>query len=170
MTPNVERIHPAMSYARPAVASILRRCPDDVDDVLQDAAVRALRFLDTYRGDRGCAFETWFTRIAIRSALMHLRRERRWDAEVVMEPDQAHQVLDRMEWNGPSPEQLAEQAERRRILCAVLDQMPRKRRRAGYAMLEGAADDGSSASKAMRFHVRARLREVLPTMGVESAV
>lgn len=158
------RIPGAMSYARPAVTSILRRYPDDIDDCLQDAAVKALRHLGQFRGDYGATFETWFTQIAIREALMHLRRWRETSAALLV-------TLEGLELPAPSPwpDALAIEAERRRILLAAINGLgTAKRRREAYRMLAGEACGGNTA-KARRFKVRERLREMLPGMGIEGA-
>lgn len=63
----------AQQYARPIVARMLR-WSDDVDDVLQDATVKAITKLHEFRGD--CQFRTWYCRIAINMALMRMRRRR----------------------------------------------------------------------------------------------
>lgn len=62
----------AQSKARPVVKRILRSHLDDVEDVLQESVLKALVAQESFRGS--CKFSTWFTRIAINSALMRLRR------------------------------------------------------------------------------------------------
>ena len=47
----------------------------DTEDVIQDASMKAFVHIHTFDGRS--AFSTWFTRIAINSALMLLRRRRR---------------------------------------------------------------------------------------------
>lgn len=58
--------------------AVIRRVvhdPDDADDVAQDALLLAHRHLASFRGDS--QFRTWLYRIAMTSALGHLRRLRR---------------------------------------------------------------------------------------------
>jgi RNA polymerase sigma-70 factor (ECF subfamily) len=49
--------------------------PDDAEDVLQDALVRAYRAIHAYRGD--AAFYTWLFRIAINTAIAFMSGKRR---------------------------------------------------------------------------------------------
>ncbi len=51
--------------------------PSSVDDVLQDAYVRAFRSYDRFRGD--AQFTTWMFRIVHNTCLNHLRRVRPFD-------------------------------------------------------------------------------------------
>ena len=53
---------------------ILRR-PDEAEDVAQEALVRALTQIKTYRGD--APFATWLLRIATRTCIDHTRRQTR---------------------------------------------------------------------------------------------
>ena len=64
--------------ARRAVRRLVGH-PEEVEDLLQDALLKAWRGLDRFRGDS--AFGTWLVQIASRTALDHLRRKRRWRAE-----------------------------------------------------------------------------------------
>lgn len=48
-----------------------RISPDDADEIIQRACVKALMNINSFRGDG--AFGTWFTKIAIREALMVYR-------------------------------------------------------------------------------------------------
>src|SRR5260370_35928089 len=65
----------AQQYARRMAKHILRQCPEAVDDVLQTGALNAIRFQDRFNGKS--QFKTWFTRIVINEALLHLRRAAR---------------------------------------------------------------------------------------------
>lgn len=49
-------------------------CPDEAEDIVQDAFVQAMRKLDTFRGDS--SFFTWLYRIAVNIALHRHRRRR----------------------------------------------------------------------------------------------
>jgi RNA polymerase sigma-70 factor (ECF subfamily) len=53
------------------IFKILRSCPDDVEDVVQDAIFRAFKGLSNFIGDS--SFNTWLHRIAVNTALMKLR-------------------------------------------------------------------------------------------------
>lgn len=49
---------------------------EDAEDAIQDAMMRA--YLNLNKFDRRAKFSTWFTRIAINSSLMILRKRSRW--------------------------------------------------------------------------------------------
>lgn len=49
--------------------------PGEADDVVQEAFIRILTSLDSYRGH--AAFTTWVHRIAVNESLQHLRRRKR---------------------------------------------------------------------------------------------
>ncbi len=82
----------------------------DLDDFTQDACLRILASLDSFRGD--ARFSTWATAVAIRVALTELRK-RRWSVErtsaqlaqfdgplvdaALVEPDKAGQGVERNE-------------------------------------------------------------------------
>jgi RNA polymerase sigma-70 factor, ECF subfamily len=58
-----------------AVATRLLRDPDDAEDVAQEAMMLAFRHRATFRGE--AKFTTWLYRVAVTTALMHLRQKRR---------------------------------------------------------------------------------------------
>ncbi len=66
------------AYLRRVLARVLRGraevCDSDLDDFTQDAVMRVLKGLDTFRGDS--RFTTWATAVAVRVALSALRRRR----------------------------------------------------------------------------------------------
>ena len=66
-------------FSAPVYTLGLRICPGnaDAEDVVQDTFIDAFRKLDQYRGD--APFWAWLKRVAINTALMRLRKERRWD-------------------------------------------------------------------------------------------
>lgn len=68
----------AWPRARAVVARLVGH-PEDTDDILQAASVKAWQGLPDFRGD--AAFATWFTAIAARAALDHLRAAKRWRRE-----------------------------------------------------------------------------------------
>lgn len=61
-----------LKMARRCVVRILRKCPEEIDGVAHDTAVKVLMSLDKFRGD--CAIETWTFQVARNNALMYLRR------------------------------------------------------------------------------------------------
>ena len=56
----------------------ITRNPEDSEDVLQESLMKAFLYLPNF--DERSAFSTWLTRIAINSALMILRKQRRYQA------------------------------------------------------------------------------------------
>jgi RNA polymerase sigma-70 factor (ECF subfamily) len=65
------------------VARALSRSPSDADDAAQLSLLQVLRSAGTFRGD--ASLEGWAGRIAVRTTMRHLRRERR-TADPVVEP------------------------------------------------------------------------------------
>lgn len=75
----------ARSYMLSVTRRILR-CDDAAADATQDAMLLAHRYRDTFRGDS--AYRTWLHRIAVTTALQHLRKKKRSREELVLEaPD-----------------------------------------------------------------------------------
>ncbi len=67
--------------ALPRVRAVVRRIigdPDDTEDVVQDALLKAHARRASFRGE--AEFPTWLCSIAVRSALDHLRTRKRWRA------------------------------------------------------------------------------------------
>jgi RNA polymerase sigma-70 factor, ECF subfamily len=87
------------SYVFAVVRRILR-CDDSAGDATQDALLLAHRFRDRFRG--ASALRTWLYRIAVTTALGHLRRQRR-SREDLAPDDRALELADPR----PSPEQVA---------------------------------------------------------------
>jgi RNA polymerase sigma factor (sigma-70 family) len=65
-------------YSRPAYTLALRLCgrPDLAEDVVQEAFLKAMEKLSSYRGD--APFGAWLKRLVANSAIDRLRVERRW--------------------------------------------------------------------------------------------
>jgi RNA polymerase sigma-70 factor, ECF subfamily len=143
----------------PRVYAVVRRLAGDdelAEDWAQEAWIRALRALPSFRGD--ARFSTWIHRIAVNSALHGRRwRDRRVDNEVALSPGQ--DVATR----GQTPE-LKVSLER------ALDRIPPGMRQVlvlhdveGYTHEEIASLLGVTAgtSKSQLFKARARMRELL---------
>ena len=77
----------------------ITRNQDDTEDVLQDASLRA--FLKIKHFDGRSRFSTWFVRIAINSALMLLRKRKRWNL-ILFEKPLEPVNCGRLNWR-PSP-------------------------------------------------------------------
>lgn len=136
----------AMKKAKPAVGRILSRyCYDDVDDVLQKAAIRAVTTKWPWRGES--KFSSWFTRIAINEALMHIRVKQ--PAFVELSPS----LLSRIQ----TPEQYVVRNEKRIELVNAIKRLTPKRRAAVLSLFLGKSDD-SNIGKSRRYQARVHLR------------
>jgi len=143
----------------PRVYAIVRRIAGDDDlarDYAQEAWIRALRALPTFRGD--ARFSTWLHRIAVNSALQAARK-----------------VETRRKYEGPIPAQAALTPRAGDVLLeqrleAALDRLPEGMRRVlilhdveGYTHDEIGEVLGVTAgtSKSQLFKARAKMRELL---------
>lgn len=136
----------AMKRARPAVGRILSRyCYDDVDDVLQKAAMRTLNTKWPYRGES--KYSSWFIRIAINEALMHIRKPRREHVG----------LSDSLIARTQTPERYAIRNEERRELVSAIKRLTPKRRAAVLGMFLGKMEN-SDLGKSRRHQARVRLR------------
>ncbi len=67
---------------RAKLRGVIRRMvghPEDTDDLVQDAILRAWESIGSYRGE--AAFGTWLCAIGLRLAIDHLRAQKRWRTE-----------------------------------------------------------------------------------------
>jgi RNA polymerase sigma factor (sigma-70 family) len=145
----------------------ITRNREDAEDALQEAFLSALLHVKDFDGRS--SFSTWFTRIAINSALMILRKKRTHREHSL---DDTDADANEKQWVVPdtaaNPEKLYAQVEREGILkAAVGDLRPtiRKAVEVGQlqerSMRETADVLGISvaAAKARLFHARAALRK-----------
>lgn len=166
MIPTGAQLVEAQNYARPIAVRILRRCPEDVSDVLQQAVINALA--GEFRGES--QFNSYFTRIVINTALMHLRHQRKGNPYFVDVNERTENGELRWEpvANAPSPERLAYAAEIRAVVESELAEMSPSLR-SGVGMIVGnLGQDGrgytigrciTSTEKARCFRARRALRE-----------
>ena len=160
-------------HSRRVFAIVRRVAGEDAlaEDWAQEAWVRAIRALPTFRGDS--QFTTWLHRIAVNSALHGKRgRDRRAGREAPLPEDGP----------GPSVAPAAERTVLRMKLQAAIDQLPEGMRRVlvlhdveGYTHEEIGAMLGAHAGtcKSQLFKARARMRRLLtgaldPAEGVET--
>ena len=146
----------------PRVYAVVRRIAGDDDlaqDYAQEAWIRAIRALPTFRGD--ARFSTWLHRIAVNAALQALRK-----AET------------RKKREGPAPEQVpvaprGGDALLQRQLERALDELPEGMRRVlilhdveGYTHEEIGDTLGvtSGTSKSQLFKARAKMRNMLTAL------
>ena len=144
--------------------------PEDAEDVLQDAFLKAFEHLPDFREDS--RFYTWIVRIAVNEALMKLRK-RRTSREVPMEDsqDENGEVLVRefADWK-PNPEQQYAQTELDQILQGAMRTLTPGFRTVFYLRdVEGLSTEETAellnlsigAVNARLFRARLRLREEL---------
>jgi RNA polymerase sigma-70 factor (ECF subfamily) len=147
-------------------------------DMAQDATLRVLQNLDSFRGDS--QFTTWATRIAVRVAISDLRRARYRDfslddltAEGDLLPPNTNPLMGQQE---PLPERAAEREEvLRKIDDALSDGLTERQRRALLAVivqevpLEIVADQLGSNRNALyklMHDARRKLRTTLEAQGL----
>jgi RNA polymerase sigma-70 factor (ECF subfamily) len=145
----------------PILARLVRRYvpAQDADDVAQRAMMRALGKLDTFRGES--SFRSWAHRIAVNTALNHVRDEKRTRASEIDEADLITNTL--------GTQRLVAREAKERLLKFVAD-LPDKQRRSvelhlfrDLSFAEVAEELGGSEDSAkMNFHhAMKRLRGLL---------
>jgi RNA polymerase sigma-70 factor (ECF subfamily) len=150
------------------VFGILHRYERDlqrVEDLAQETFLKAWRALDQFDGR--APFEHWISRIAVRTALDHLRRERRRKNEIAL-PDLGDDALDWLRSADEKNELAARDAGE--ILHRALDQLSPADRMVitmqelqGYSVREIAAALGISgiAVRVRAVRARAKLKRAL---------
>lgn len=100
-------------FERPVFTLALRICGDreEASDVLQDTMLKLFNHLGEFRG--GSPFWGWLRQIAVNEALMKLRRNRRFDMEIVVDEDELP------EDHGSLPPAAADAAVLQRSLAAL---------------------------------------------------
>ncbi len=143
----------------PRVYAVVRRIAADdqlAEDYAQEAWIRAIRALPTFRGE--ARFSTWLHRIAVNSALQEVRKYRNRNQREVAMTDTVSV--------GPAPGD----ALLARRLQAALDELPPGMRQVlvlhdveGYTHREigEALGVASGTSKSQLFKARARMRAIL---------
>ena len=105
--------------------------PQDAEDAVQEAMMKAYEHLDEFRGHAD--FMTWATRIVINAALAQIRRVR---SRPLVSWDQTQAESDETVWSEfikdprPDPEEIYQQVEHRRLLREALHRLPARNRRA----------------------------------------
>lgn len=145
----------------PVLARLVRRYvpAQDAGDVAQRAMMRALSKLDTFRGES--SFRSWIHRIAVNTALNHVRDEKRTRASEIDEADLITNTL--------GTQRLVAREAKRRLLGFV-EALPDKQRKSVELRLfkdmtfaEVAEQLGTSedAAKMNYHHAMKRLRALL---------
>jgi RNA polymerase sigma-70 factor, ECF subfamily len=139
-------------YSRRVYGTIFNivKNPQDTEDALQDAFLRAFLALETFEGR--ASFYTWLTRIAINSALGILRKRR-------CRPESSLDSISRQdaEWtpedfkdSAPNPECTFDQQQRREKLQQAINKLPTNLREAVEELI---AEDSSVKEIAYRLNI-----------------
>lgn len=105
----------------------LDRNPDVTKDVVQGTLIKAMRAIDSWRGD--AALFTWLCQICRRQIADHVRSQRRHATRVVLidDSDEVRAALESIEApERDDPFRGADSAELRRLVHAVLDRLPNR--------------------------------------------
>jgi RNA polymerase sigma-70 factor (ECF subfamily) len=143
----------------------ITRNHEDAEDAVQDAFLSAFLHLQSFEGRS--TFSTWLTRIGINSALMTLRRKRKY-REVSVEGGSENSMVPEEADFAPNPEQHYAQQERGRLVRKAIADLRLSIRRPvelhalqGYSMKEMAGEIGVSvaAAKGRLYHAKRALRK-----------
>lgn len=104
-----------------AAFGVLRN-KEDAEDAVQDTWRRAYPRLHTFEGRS--SISTWLTRIAIDSALMILRKNKRLLEVSLHEAPDGEGSLAQPVDDGPTPEESCRQAELRKLLAQQINRLP----------------------------------------------
>lgn len=149
------------------VALRITRNREDAEDAVQEALVRAMIYLRDFNGES--QFSTWLTRIAINSALMKLRKNRKYREIVVDDSlDAEPPASDLSLVSRPAgPDELYREEEQSRTVGLLIAGLRPKLREivSMYYLQERTVQDAArhlgisvAAAKARLFHARAALR------------
>lgn len=100
-----------------AIARRIVGSPEDAEDVTQEALLLAFRHRSTYRGE--AQYRTWLYRIAVTTALSHLRRCRR--SRIQLNGDE---VFEHVVDPAKSAEDITAEAEECATVQQAIDQLP----------------------------------------------
>jgi RNA polymerase sigma-70 factor (ECF subfamily) len=146
----------------PQIARLVRRYvkTDDADDVAQRAMMRAIESVASFRGDS--AFRSWLHRIAVNTALNHVRSAPR---------DRAHRTIDEADLitDTLGTARLVAREAKSKLLVALADLPPKQRASVELRLFEDrsfrevgdALGTSEDSAKANFHHGMKRLREVL---------
>jgi len=136
----------------------------DAEDVAQEAVLKALRKLSSFRGN--ARFSTWLLRIAMNEARMRLRTQRRDKASVPIDDDEGSEYVPLLLANWKeAPSAMLEQQEVRAEIEKALAELSTEHREIlilrdveGFNTEEAASALGISIPSAKTRLLRARLR------------
>lgn len=111
----------------------------DLEDFVQDALLKILRALHSFRGD--ARFTTWAQKVAVRVALTELRRRRWRDVslqDLMAEHADADAAPDALTDPAPDPGQIAVRAQMMTTLQRIIaDELTERQRQALLAIMAG---------------------------------
>lgn len=123
-----ELVHPHQRMLFVSAVSVVRN-DADAEEVVQEAMLKALRYLGGFRGE--CKFSTWLVQIVVNEARMRLRKERRHLYEPLDEgpaTDEGDYIpREWADWR-EIPSESLERKELRDALRAACDALPPKYR------------------------------------------
>lgn len=104
------------------LAQNITRNPEDAEDVMQEAFLKAYVNLHSFQGDS--RFYTWLVRIAVNESLMKLRKRRpgEFSIDEPVESDDALMPREIADW-GPSPEQRFARVQLNDILTEAIENL-----------------------------------------------
>ena len=105
-------------------ARAILRDDAEAEDAVQEAYIKAIRAMHTYRSD--AKLSTWLIRITVNEALAKLRRARRAAEVIPLAADlpAGDQVYEFTESGTPTPEDEAARAQTRRLVESRIDALP----------------------------------------------
>ena len=105
-------------------ARAILRDDAEAEDALQDAYLKAIRAMGTFRAD--AKLQTWLVRIVANEALQRLRKTRRGAQVIALDGDIETPIEDIMAPDEPvaQPERETQRAEVRRIMERKIDELP----------------------------------------------
>ncbi|MDB6065373.1 MAG: polymerase, sigma-24 subunit, RpoE [Pedosphaera sp.] len=154
------------------VFAILHRYERDaqkVEDLAQETFIKAWRFLERFDGR--APFHHWLSKIALRVALDHLRRQKRIRSEIALS-DLGESALDWLQHPDDAPDLGAQQAGEL-LALAMRDLSPEDRQVITLLEIEGRSVKeicgltgwSNPAVRVRAFRARTRLRKILTLMG-----
>ena len=104
------------------IARVILRNPEEAEDVVQEAYVRAYTHLDQFAG--AAKFSTWLTKIAVHEALARLRKRSRIVGADPVKGAEKSSGMESLESSIPNPEVQAFEKQTLEMLEAAIEAMP----------------------------------------------
>ena len=104
------------------IARVMLRNPEEAQDVVQEAYVRAYTHLDQFAG--AARFSTWLTKIAVHEALARLRNRSRIVGADPVKGAEKSSGMESLESSTPNPEVQAFEKQTLEMLEAAIEAMP----------------------------------------------